>query len=67
MVQDNPKFKAITTSTKDRTLLILAVMNKHLLVVKYLTQAGVDISHKDKTGKTARDYVVELLNTTSSK
>lgn len=52
---------------KLRTLLILAVMNQHLLVVKYLIEQGADPTHKDKFSKTARDYAEESLKNSKSK
>lgn len=36
MITENVTMKKLTTLEKDRTLLILAVLNRHLLVVKYL-------------------------------
>ena len=41
---------------KQRTLLIFAVINQHLLVTKYLIEAGADVTHKDSLGKTAQNY-----------
>lgn len=56
MICENPSYKAIVTPGKNRSLLILAVINKHLLVVKYLIELGVDQSQQDKAGKTAKVY-----------
>jgi hypothetical protein len=36
MVSEDVSLKRITTPTKERTLLILAVLNQHLLIVKFL-------------------------------
>jgi hypothetical protein len=54
MISENGELKKIATLEKDRSLLIISVLNNHLLVVKYLVEMGVDQTHKDKCGKTAR-------------
>lgn len=56
MVSENASLKIKTTPLKQRTLLIFAVMNQHLLVAKYLIEVGADSTHKDSLGKTAKDY-----------
>ncbi|WP_420535814.1 ankyrin repeat domain-containing protein [Brachyspira intermedia] len=43
----------------DVTVLILASMNNHLEIVKYLVENGADINVKDKKGRTALRYAVE--------
>ena len=58
MITSNAALKKTVTPTKERTLLILGVINQHLLVVKYLVEVGVDITHKDKTGKTAKEHAI---------
>ena len=45
----------------------MAVISQHLLIVRYLIELGVAQDHKDKTGKTARDYAVEGLSQAKSK
>ena len=61
MLLEHPEHKQLVTPNKQRTLLILAVLHKHLLVVKLLAEAGVDPTHQETTGKTARDYAEALL------
>lgn len=58
MLNEHPHLKTARTPAKDRTLLILAVINSHLLVVKYLVQAGAEVGHKDRNEKKAKDYAL---------
>ena len=54
MIGESGELKNAVTLDKQRNLLILAVINSHLLVVKLLVSMGIDQSHKDKFGKNAR-------------
>ena len=36
MVSEDPSLRKIMTPSKERTLLILSVLNRHLLIVKFL-------------------------------
>lgn len=67
MVSENPSLKVKATPIKNRTLLIFAVLNQHLLVTKFLIEAGADQSHKDSLGKTAKNYAEECLKNAKNK
>ncbi len=54
MISESGELKNAVTLDKQRNLLILAVINSHLLVVKLLVSMGIDQTHKDKSGKSAR-------------
>jgi hypothetical protein len=56
MISENPSLKSQMTPVKQRSLLMLAITNQHLLVAKYLIELGVDQTSKDTTGKTVRFY-----------
>lgn len=67
LLSETPALRKTITPQKQRNLLILAVMNQHLLVVKLLVEQGSDVSHKDKTGKSARDYAKEQEKAASNR
>ncbi len=51
------------TDSLDRNIMHLAVLRNNTLLVKKLLQTGFSNFAKDKKGKTAADYAVELNNT----
>ena len=59
MISESGELKNSVTLDKQRNLLILAVINSHLLVVKLLVSMGIDQTHKDKSGKSARQYALD--------
>lgn len=67
MFNESSSLKSLCTPGKVRSLLMLAVLQQHLLVVKFLIEQGCDPTLKDKFGKTARDYGEEALKGCKSK
>jgi ankyrin repeat protein len=67
IVSENPKLKDETTPIRKRTLLIFAVLNRHILVVKYLVEAGAEVDYRDKLGKNAKDYAMEAMKDSKGK
>jgi hypothetical protein len=48
IIADNPPLKDTVTLQKERTPLILAVLAKSLVSVKFLVDNGADTYHEDK-------------------
>jgi len=51
-----------STRVKHYTPCILAAINGHLLVVRYLLEHGADAKKVDSNGKRALDYAIERLD-----
>ena len=67
MITNKPELKDSVTPVKERTPLIMAVLAKSLISVKYLVENGADQYHEDKEGKNAATYAQEFLESLKKK
>ena len=67
LINNDKNQKQAYTHQKKQNLLTLAVLSKHLLLVKYLSEIGVDKEEKDYNGKTAVDYAKDALASAKGK
>ena len=56
LIYEKDELKDSVTPKKERTPLILAILAKSLISVKFLVENGVDQYHEDKDGKTAGQH-----------